>query len=438
MTIQFRAPIRLFAIATIMLIAPFITEPTFAKESPQPLMESIVAVVDDGIILKSELDARVKHFYKLNKNRKQPVPPLETVRTQVLEQMIVEEAQLQLANRSGVKVNDDMINMAIGRLAKQNKMSQDQFRAQLIQEFGTYTHARASIRNQLIMSQLRDRQIARSIEVSEEEVDFFLEQTRNTSAQKEYLLRHILISLPSQPTEKDTAEASKTVDNVMTLVDSGANFAKVAMTYSKGPTALEGGLIKWRKESELPTLLSQRIDSLQKNKVVPPIRTPGGYHIFKVVDIRGGHSRIITKYDVRHVLIKPSIVRDDEAAQTLAQELREKVTKDPKQFTQIANTYSDDPGSAREGGLMKDVESKQMVGPFKLMMENSAIGTISPVFKTDYGWHFLQVMDKREEDVGTQLRREEAKRALFRRKFDEKLVPWIRKIRQEAYVEVKL
>lgn len=406
--------------------------------APQ-LLDRIVAVVDDDIIMESELIQRAATIREKMRQQNTPLPPTDVLMEQVLEKMVLESIELQLAERAGIRVSDNDINETIKNIARRNKMTTDQFREALRQEGVSYRELRDQIKREMTITQLRQRRVANRIQVSDQDIENFLNSDLGkTNLAPDYRLGHILIAVPqtATPAEKDAAEAK--AYRIYEQLKEGADFAEMAVNHSSGQNALKGGDLGWRKAAQLPTLFADTVLDMNKGDVAEPIRSPSGYHIIKVTDIRGGTEHVIQQTQVRHILIKPNEIRSLDDAKDLIDDIRQRIVSGKDSFDDMAKTYSDDPGSALDGGKLGWVNPGQMVAEFEQAMQNAPLNKVSKPFRTQYGWHILEVTGRRSQDMSAEIRRNRAREMIRRRKFDEELNTWLREIRQNAYVDIRL
>ncbi|WP_252180529.1 peptidylprolyl isomerase [Endozoicomonas sp. 4G] len=408
-----------------------------ANAKPVPL-DRIVAVVDKDVVMESELNNRIEAVQRQLGSRDIPMPPDNILKKQVLDQLILENLQLQMGQRGGIRIDDWTLNDAISKIAKRNGMSVEEFKKNLELDGLSYADAREEIRREMIINRVRQRQIAQRIQVSEQEVDNFLKSPEGqASMQVEYRLGHILIATPDNPTPDQVREAEKKANNISIQLDKGANFSEMALTYSSGQSALNGGDLGWRSADQLPTLFAEQALKMKDGEVSAPIRTPGGFHIFKLIDSRGNEKHIQHQIHVRHILIKPNEIRSDLEAQMLAKSLYDRIEQG-EDFAELAKAYSDDTGSALNGGDLNWVSPKSLVPEFQKAMKETPEKVISEPFKSSYGWHVLQVLGTRNSDISEQVRRNKVREILGNRKFEEELQVWLREIRDQSYVEIRL
>lgn len=398
-------------------------------------LDRIAAVVDDDIIMKSELDSRVG----VVKNQSQGValPPDDILASQVLERLISESIQLQMAERSGMRISDQELNATIDEIAKQNGMNLAQFKKALEKDGINYLDAREQIRRERLISQVQRYRVGGKIQISEQDIDSFLNSARGQKATaEEYRLGHILIQVPSQASRAELKKAEEKAQNLVKQLRTGANFKQMAIAQSDGRNALKGGDLGWRKQGELPSLFADIVPDLKEGNVSDPIKSGSGFHIIKVEEKRGGSTKMVKQTRARHILIRPNEIRDEDASQALIQDLYKRI-KNGEDFATLAKEFSDDPGSKVSGGDLDWINEGDMVPEFEDTMKATAKGQLSKPFTSQFGWHILEVTGYRNKDVGEQIQRNQVRALLYSQRFEEELPIWLRQIRTEAYVEVK-
>ncbi|HEX5362502.1 MAG TPA: peptidylprolyl isomerase [Fluviicoccus sp.] len=402
-------------------------------------LERIAAVVDEGVILESEVQQRIKDVEVQFQNRRQTLPDPADLRNQVMEQLILQHLQRDQADRAGVRIDDNSLNTSLTDIARQNGLTLAEFRQRLEKEkTGSYNQVREQIRGEMIISRYRNRRLQDRIRITDQDIDSFLASPQGAEAlATEYRLAHILVSVPEAPTPAQLAKARQRADEALAALRAGQSLEQVAARYSTGDEALKGGDLGWRKEAQLPAVFVDQVRNLKKGEYAGPVVTPAGFHVLALLDRRGAEQMVIHQRQVRHILIKPSEVLSLEDAQQKAADLRARLEKTPDDFPTLARTFSDDPGSARNGGELGWVSPGEMVPSFEDMMNRTPVNGISPVFESQFGWHILQVLGERDQDMTKEYRRNLARQALYGRKFDEELELWQREIRADAYVEIK-
>ncbi|WP_341521521.1 peptidylprolyl isomerase [Pseudomonas sp. G.S.17] len=412
---------------------------TAAHAAVQPL-DSVVAIVDNDVIMKSQMDQRVREVQQTIAKRGSGVPPAEALQPQVLDRLILENLQLQIGERSGIRITDEELNQAIGTIAQRNNMTVDQFRAALSHDGLSFDDARDQVRREMIISRVRQRRVAERIQVSEQEVKNFLASGQGKAQlSEEFHLANILIATPDSASSDQIQTAARKAQDLYGKLKQGADFGQMAIANSASESALEGGDMGWRKAAQLPPPFGDMLGTMPIGDVTPPARTPGGFIILKLLEKRGGEgqAQMRDEVHVRHILIKPSEIRSEEETKRLAQKIYDRI-QNGDDFGELAKSFSEDPGSALNGGDLNWVDPNSLVPEFRQVMNDTPQGTLSKPFKTAYGWHVLEVLGRRATDSTNQARDQQALTVLRNRKYDEELQTWLRQIRDEAYVEIKL
>jgi peptidyl-prolyl cis-trans isomerase SurA len=403
----------------------------------QPL-DRVVAIVDTDVVMQSQLDQRVREVQQTIAKRGDSLPPEHVLGQQVLERLIIENIQLQIGDRSGIRITDEELNQAVGTIAQRNNLSLEQFRAALERDGLSYEDAREQIRREMIISRVRQRRVAERIQVSDQEVENFLEsESGKMQLSVEYRLANILIRVPDAASADEIQAADRRAQELYQQLQQGADFAQLAIASSASETALEGGNMGWRKAAQLPTPFDSMIGALSVGETTEPVRTPGGFILIKLLEKRGGETQVRDEVHVRHVLIKPSEIRSEAETKRLAERVYERIMAG-EDFAELAKDFSEDPGSALNGGDLNWIDPNALVPEFRAVMAKTASGEVSKPFKSAFGWHVLQVMGRRATDGSEQFRKQQALSVLRNRKYEDELQAWLRQIRDEAYVESKL
>lgn len=408
-----------------------------ATQSIAQQLDNIVAVVNDDIIMKSELDLRTSLVTDQILARGAQVPPPDILLQQVLDRLILDSLQLQIAERQGLRVSDRQLNDTLENIAAQNGMTLSEFRDALIAEGQDYAQAREQIRRELLVSQVQQSNVNRRIQITEQEVRNFLNSdAAKQQAQAEFLLSNILIALPSQASPEDIQAAERRAQNLYQQLNEGAAFADLAVLASNAPNALNGGDLGWRNQNELPENLATALSGLQPGQFSRPIRTPSGYHILHVRDRRGGDVTLVEQTLVSHILLTPNEIRSPQQTRSLANDLRNRL-REGQPFEDLARRYSDDPGSGSQGGNLDWTQEGQMVPEFEQVMINTPVGEIAEPFESRFGWHILWVRDRRTQDMTNEMMENMARNTIGQRKFSEELDNWLRELRSQSYIEIR-
>jgi peptidyl-prolyl cis-trans isomerase SurA len=402
------------------------------------LLDRIAAIVNDGVVLNSELDAQIQTVSGRLEAQHLDLPPQNVLRQQVLDRLVLQQIELQRAAHAGIKVSDDTLNAALEDVAKRNKLTLSQLPDALADQGIEYASYRDDLRKEITLSMLRQRDVLEHISVTPKEIDQYLDkQAKMPSAENEYNVSHILIAVPQEATPEQLDQASKRAADVYQRASSGEDFAKLAVAYSNSQTALDGGSLGWRKGSELPTFLTDVVAQLKPGQVSQPLRTPTGFHLVRLNDVRVAAEKSVEKQvHVRHILIKTTELADDATVRGKLMGLRERILRG-EDFAGLADTNSEDPGSAAQGGDLGWSAPEEFAPEFAKVVEGLKDGEISEPFKTQFGWHIVQVLGWREYDNSADLRRRKAFEAIRASKADEETELWQRRLRDEAYVEYK-
>ena len=419
----------------LLLGAAFLATSVQAEVRP---LDRVVSIVDTDVIMQSQLDQRVREVQQTIAKRGDSLPPEHVLGQQVLERLIIENIQLQIGDRSGIRITDEELNQAVGTIAQRNNLSLEQFRAALERDGLSYEDAREQIRREMIISRVRQRRVAERIQVSDQEVENFLEsESGKMQLSVEYRLANILIRVPDAASADEIQAADRRAQELYQQLQQGADFAQLAIASSASETALEGGNMGWRKAAQLPTPFDSMIGALSVGETTEPVRTPGGFILIKLLEKRGGETQVRDEVHVRHVLIKPSEIRSEAETKRLAERVYERIMAG-EDFAELAKDFSEDPGSALNGGDLNWIDPNALVPEFRAVMAQTESGEVSKPFKSAFGWHVLQVMGRRATDGSEQFRKQQALSVLRNRKYEDELQAWLRQIRDEAYVESKL
>ena len=403
------------------------------------ILDRIIAIVDEDVILQSELDARTARIKAQLASTDSPLPPEPVLVSQVLERLILENLQLNMGYRGGIRIGDEQLNEAMQRIAVRNNLSLMEFQQALAADGMSYAEMREEIRREMVIGHVQQSMVNSRLTISEQEIENFLEsEVGQTVTADEYRVSHILIALAENPSRDQIANAR---DDAQALVDElgqGTDFAGLAAARSAGQNALTGGDVGWRKVVQMPTIFADVVPAMSPGDIHGPIKSGSGYHIIKLMEIRGAVAEgQVEQTEVRHVLIQPSEIRSEQEAMELADLLREEALNG-KAFDEIARLHSEDPGSALSGGDLGWSAAGLFVPEFEDQMHRSEIGVISPVFRSEHGYHFLEVTGRRIEDFSKEFKRQQAENYIRNQRFDEELQVWAREAREDAFVEIRM
>jgi peptidyl-prolyl cis-trans isomerase SurA len=428
------------AAASALLISGVAHAQTRELNTSGVLLDRIAAVVGDGVVLSSELDDQLAAITDRAKTQNLELPPQNVLRQQVLERLVMQEIQMQRANRAGLKVPDEALNNALQEVAQRNGMTLSQLPDALSQQGIDYASYRESMRKELTLTLLRQRDVLQRISVTPREIDQYIEkQAKRPAETSEYNVSHILIAVPQAATPQQLEEADKKAKDVYRRAKSGEDFAKLAVAYSNSQTALDGGALGWRKGTELPTFLADVVAKLKAGDVSEPMRAPTGYHIVKLNELRSAEKQVVVdQVHARHILMRTNELQDDATVRQKLLNAREKILSGSENFEVLAKTLSEDPGSASEGGDLGWSGPGTFVPEFEKAIVDLKENEISEPFHTQYGWHIVQLLGKRKFDSTDELKRRRVAEEIRASKADEETELWLRHLRDEAYVEYKL
>lgn len=402
------------------------------------LLDRIVAVVNNEVITYRDLAQRIAQVSAQLEQQRVPLPPQDVLERQVLERIIAERAQLQFARDTGIRVDDLTLDRTIARIAEQNKLTLAEFRAALERDGMPYDRFREEIRNEITLSRLREREVDAKIQVSESEIDNFLEEQKSAPATGvEYNLSHILVSVPENASPEQIEARRQRAESALKQVQSGADFREVAVGFSDAPDALAGGLIGWRAQDRLPDLFTDALAKMKPGEVTPILRSPAGFHIVKLSDRRGGAAGVgVEQTRVRHILVRVNEkVAEDDARKKL--EILRRRIEQGASFAELARSNSDDPSASR-GGDLGWILPGDTLPEFERAMNALKIGETSEPVRTQFGFHLIQVQERRNADLSADRKRVEARRVLRDRRIDEAYQEWLRQLRDRAYVDLRL
>ena len=410
---------------------------SFSSLAAEKEIDRIAAIVDNSVVLKSDIDDVVNRVKRNAQAQGQTLPSDQALRTQAMERLILTSLQLQLAQRMGLQISDAQLDDTIRNIAQGENLSLEAFRRQVEAEEGDYERFREKLREEIITNEVIRGSVQRRIYISPQEVDSLLKLMEEQGAvSEEYNLGHILIAIPSQATPDDISAAKDRADKVMELLQSGSDFRRIAIASSSGGKALEGGELGFMNINEMPTLFSESIRDKKKGDLIGPMRSGAGFHILTIFDIRGENVAEIQEVKSRHILIKPSIILSEERARNTLNDFVTKLRAGEADFAELAKAHSEDPGSKMNGGDLGWSEPQVFVPAFRDTLLRLAPDEISEPFRTEHGWHIAQVLDKRVVDATADKKREQVYRMIYNRRFNEESANFLKEIRDEAFIDV--
>jgi len=402
-------------------------------------VDGLAAIVNEGVVLKSELSRQTELIALRAQEGGMTLPPPDVLQEQVLERLIVEEIQMQRAQRIGIQISDQQLNAAIGEIARNAGIQLDDMPAVLAEEGIEYGEYRRDMRRQMIMEQLRRIDVVQRISVSPREIQQCVDDLEdNVVVNSDFNLSHILISVPEAANAEEFAEAETEANLVYSQLVEGTEFSELAIRYSDSQTGLEGGNLGWRKGDQLPTLFSSVVGSMQAGDFSRPIRAISGFHLVKVDEIRGVNQKSeVDQMFVRHILVTPNEIIDDETAKQRLEDAYERIANG-EDFGEVAKLMSDDPGSANDGGETGWTGAGTFVPEFEEIANNAETGVVSEPFRSRFGWHILEVMERRVYDNTEDLKESNCVERVRNGKLANESELWVRRIRDEAFVDIRI
>ena len=419
------------------LMALFLTTLSVSATAQVEILDRVVAVVDQDVVLESEVQRRVETINMQIQGSGTQAPPEEILRQQVLERLISERLQLNMGYNAGIRISDEELNQAMERIAASNSLTLEQYIQQIHSSGSTLSAVREQIRNEMILSRVQQGYVMRRINISSQELDNFLSSEEGRfMASPDVNIGHILLPVPSGSSMTETDAILQRANKLLSEIQGGTDFRQLAIANSADQTALQGGDLGWRKMAQLPGVFIEAVEKLEVNSVSNPIRSDAGYHLIKLYERRGGGEQLIEQHFARHILIKPNEIRDQQTTLGLLNELRQRIA-DGEDFSLLAKEFSEDPGSALNGGELGWSTPGMFVPEFEQTMNSIALNEVSAPFLSQFGWHILQVTERRNQDFSDKIMRNRAENLLRQRKYEEELQVWLQEIRDEAFVEIK-
>lgn len=408
-----------------------------AFAAPQ-VVDKVAAVVNNGVVLESDVNGMMQSVKAQAQQAGQQLPDDKTLRHQIVERLIMDNILLQMGKQMGVQITDQQLDQAIANIAAQNQMSMDQMRSRLAYDGVNYGSYREQIRKEMQIAEVRNNEVRRRVTILPQEVDTLATQVgAQNNRGTELNLSHILLPLPENPTQQQVDEQENLANQLVGEIKGGADFGKLAVTYSADSQALKGGNMGWGKIEELPTLFAQALSTAKKGDIVGPIRSGVGFHILKVNDLRGESQNIsVTEVHARHILLKPSPVLTDAQARQKLEQVAADIQSGKTNFSSAAKQLSDDPGSANQGGDLGWTSAEVYDPAFRDALLKLNKGQLSQPVHSSFGWHLIQLMDTRQVDKTDAAQKERAYRLLFNRKFAEEAQTWMQEQRASAYVKI--
>ncbi|AEH34259.1 peptidylprolyl isomerase SurA [Vibrio anguillarum] len=397
-------------------------------------LDRVAVIVNSGVILQSDIDGALKTLTINAKKNGQTLPEDTVLREQVVEKLIIDTIQQQEAQRIGVRIDDNRLSDAIADIAKNNNQTLEQLNASVTTEGLTYAEFREQVRKEIAASEARNALVRRRINILPDEVDNLANiLAQETNATVQYKISHIQLRVDDT---QDKAAVEQQAKTLVEKLNQGADFSTMAYTYSKGPKALQGGDWGWMRKEEMPTIFADQIKMQNKGSIIGPFRSGVGFHILKIDDVKGLETVAVTEVNARHILIKPTVILSDDGVQKELHDFIRRIKAGEATFGELAQQYSQDPGSAAQNGELGYQTPDLYVPEFQHQIETLSVGQISEPFKTVHGWHIVEVLDRREVDRTDSALKNKAYRILFNRKFNEEASAWLQEMRASAFVEI--
>jgi len=421
---------------SILLASSLIVTAISPAQAKEELLDRVAAIVNSGVVLESEVNDLLANIKRQSKNNNQALPSDKALRIQVMDKLINDSLLSQMGQRMGIQISDAQLDQTISNMAKEDKLTLAQFRQQVINDGSSYEKYRENVRMELISGEVSRNSVRRRIFVSQQEIGNLLNVMKEqTSNNVEYHLGHILIEFPADANQEDLSAAKTRANKVVELLNDGSDFAKIAITSSGDANALKGGDLGWKNINEMPTLFSELINEQPKDTIVGPIRTGLGYSIVKILDIRGRQVIEVEEVKARHILIKPSVILSDAKAQDLLQGFLNQIEAGEATFEDLAKEHSEGPTSVR-GGDLGWADPKGYDPAFKDALATMKKGEYHKPFRSSFGWHIIQLNDRRLVDATSQMNENRAYQILFNRKYGMESARWLKETRDEAYIEI--
>jgi peptidyl-prolyl cis-trans isomerase SurA len=400
-------------------------------------LDKVSVIVDQGVILETEISELVDGVKQGAVAQGQALPSDRALRTQAIERLILKNLQMQMAERMGIQISDPQLDQTIGNIAKEDNISVEQLREKVQADGLSYEVYREKVREELITGEVTRANVRRRVYITPQEISTLVNLISQQGAeQAEYRLGHILIAVPSGATEDQISTSRKTADKVLELLNSGSDFTKIAIASSSGPKALEGGDLGFMNVNSMPTLFAEAIQSKKKDALIGPLRSGAGFHVLKILELRGVETVEIEEVNARHILVSPSIILSDQKAEKMLKEFRTKLIEGEEDFGELAKEYSEDPGSALKGGVLGWNDPSIYVPEFKEALSTLKEDEYSQPIRTVHGWHLIQLLERRIDDATEKRKEDRAYQLLFNRKFNEETDTWLREMRDGAYIEL--
>ncbi|MGQ4277031.1 peptidylprolyl isomerase SurA [Pseudidiomarina sp. E22-M8] len=400
------------------------------------VLDRVAVIVNDGVILQSEVNAMLAQIKRNAAEQEMSLPGDKVLRVQAIDRLVLQEVQLQIARRAGIEVSDAQLEQTIQGIAQESNMTADQLRNEIERLGSTWSSYRESIRKEMMLGEVQRSAVRERVYISPQEIQNLSQLLEEVNEKEvEYRLSHILVGLRDGSNGDEVQDARERVEQLLELLRDGADFASTAVSSSSGSRALEGGDMGWMNINAMPTLFAEAVRDKRQGDLIGPIKSGVGFHILKVTDTRGLETVEVEETKARHILLQPSVILSDKRAKEKLAEIRQQIIAGEASFEDMAREHSSDPGSASQGGDLGWSQTDVYDPAFKQVIDNAEVGVISEPFKSQFGWHIVEVLDRRTQDATERSKKNRAYQLLFRRKYQEELENWQQEIRDQAYIE---
>ncbi|MFC0446477.1 peptidylprolyl isomerase SurA [Pseudidiomarina halophila] len=400
------------------------------------VLDRVAVIVNDGVILQSEVDAMLAQIKRNAAEQDMSLPSDKVLRVQAIDRLVLQEVQLQIARRAGIEVSDAQLEQTIQGIAQESNLTVDQLRNEIERLGSTWSSYRESVRKEMMLGEVQRGAVRERVYISPQEINNLSQMLEEMNEKEvEYRLSHILVGLRDGSGSDEVQDARERAEQLLELLRKGADFAETAVSSSSGSRALEGGDLGWMNINAMPTLFAEAVRDKRKGDLIGPIKSGVGFHILKVADTRGLETVEVEEVNARHILLQPSVILSDKRAKEKLEEIRAQIVAGEASFEDMAREHSSDPGSASQGGDLGWSQTEVYDPAFKRVVDNAEVGVISEPFKSQFGWHIVEVLDRRIQDATERSKQNRAYQLLFRRKYQEELENWQQEIRDQAYIE---
>lgn len=422
------------SIISLALLCSLFVSATIQAEPRE--IDHVTVIVNEGVILESEIQAIIAEVKKAALQNNQPLPSDKALRAQAVDRLIINSVQVQMAENMGIQISDAHLDSVLQNIAQSQNMTVEQVRLEIVKSGESYERYREKLREEVALNEVRRGNVHRRVNISLQEVNTLIGLMDENSSKEEYQIGHILVSVPNKAAQSEVDAKKDIANKVLTLLNDGSDFKKIAIASSSGAKALEGGDWGYMGINEMPSLFSENVRGKKTGTLIGPLRSGAGFHIVKILDVRGRQTVEVKEVLARHILIKPSIILSEEKAKNMLNKFLEEVADGTADFGKLAKKHSEDPGSALKNGELGWANPDIYAPKFKEQLASLKVGEYSKPFRSQFGWHVVQLMEERTADATAKSKQDQAYQILYKRKFAEEAENWLREIRDQAYIEV--